>query len=54
MLDCGFCLNTVPNIPLLRCGHFLCNKCYCFMKDNKIFNCELCGRKLVRGTKKNK
>ena len=51
---CYICLEYVEKIPLLRCGHFVCCKCYCDMKFQKIKNCLICNKKLIRGTKINK
>ena len=54
MQDCFICLESSPKVPLLKCGHFVCPKCYCELKGNKINNCCICQKKLIRGTKKNK
>lgn len=54
MLDCYICLEKIHGVPLLRCGHFVCPRCYCRCKDVGINNCSVCDRKLTRGTKKNK
>jgi len=54
MLDCHICQKTIDRVPLLRCGHFVCPKCYCDCKTMKINNCVVCDRKLIRGSKKNK
>ena len=53
-MDCYVCLSYSPDIPLLRCQHYLCNVCYCNHKSSGIYTCQLCDKKLVRGTKKNK
>lgn len=54
MLDCAMCLRTISNIPLLKCGHFICNKCYNDLKSDNVEKCELCQKKLIRSCKKNK
>ena len=54
MLNCQKCLQIIDRVPLLRCGHFICAKCYCDCKSMKINNCGICDKKLIRGAKKNK
>ena len=55
MQDCQICLETIPRIPLLKCGHFICAECYCSCKNRGITNCSVCDKKLVRSfSKKNK
>lgn len=43
-----------PNVPLLRCGHYICTVCYCQLKSSHIFKCLHCDKKLIRGFKKNR
>lgn len=52
--NCYRCNNYFADIPLLRCNHALCSVCYCKQKDQKLDNCFLCNKKLIRGKKKNK
>jgi len=52
-MECVICDEYFPNIPLLRCGHALCNVCYCNLKIEKITKCIICCKELIRGTKKN-
>ena len=54
MERCYVCLEYIDNIPLLKCNHFVCCNCYCDMKNQKLNNCLICQKKLIRGTKKNK
>ena len=51
---CYICLEYINNIPLLRCKHFICSKCYCELKNRRINNCQICQKKLIRGCKINK
>ena len=54
-MDCYICLaEPDKNIPLLRCGHYVCCKCYCALKSNRINDCHVCKKKLIRGARKNK
>lgn len=39
------------NVPLLKCGHYVCPLCYCNLKSNNVNNCA-CGEKLIRKYKK--
>jgi len=54
-MNCYIC-ESPPNqdIPLLRCGHYVCCECYCRIKSDKINVCLLCEKKLIRGRKLNK
>lgn len=47
-MDCYICLDEFLKIPLLNCGHFVCPKCYCDLKQRKINSCCLCKKKLTR------
>lgn len=54
-MDCYNCSNAPDrNVPLLRCGHYICPPCYCVLKTNRIYNCLICHKELKRGCKKNK
>ena len=54
-MDCYMCLDCPDkNVPLLRCGHYVCPPCYCALKDHKYFDCQVCKKKLIRGRKRNK
>lgn len=55
MVNCFLC-NEKPSplVPLLRCGHYLCCRCYCNTKSNGIGQCLQCKKKLVRGMRINK
>lgn len=52
--ECLKCEQKFAGIPLLRCGHFICPKCYCYLKtnrDNQHSNkcgCVACGKNMVR------
>lgn len=53
-MNCYICLEAPDkNVPLLKCGHYCCPKCYCSLKFYKMNNCSVCCKKLIRGTKKN-
>ena len=39
------------NVPLLKCGDYMCPKYNCDQKSNKINECP-CGAKLIRGCRK--
>lgn len=54
-MNCYKC-DKGPNldIPLLRCGCYVCPPCYCLIKGEKINNCLICDKKLIRGRKLNK
>ena len=53
-MECYICFNEPDqNVPLLKCGHYVCPRCYCALKSNRFYKCQLCQRKLVRGQKKN-
>lgn len=50
MIQCELCPNSFLNIPLLTCGHFICNVCYMQQKNiNRRCNCPFCDKKLKRG-----
>ena len=51
-MDCYICLESCPNVPLLKCGHFVCPPCYCDLKSRRFYHCSLCRKELVRGKKK--
>lgn len=54
-MDCYICLDAPDkNVPLLKCGCYICPPCYCRLKSNKINDCQVCNKKLVRGRKNNK
>lgn len=53
-MDCYICLESCPNVPLLKCGHFVCPPCYCDLKSRRFYHCSLCRKELIRGKKKNK
>lgn len=44
--------NADIKTPLLLCGCFVCSKCYVKCKQNKIYTCSCCNKKLIRGKKK--
>lgn len=54
MKECQICSNTFLRIPDLRCGHFICNSCYCKAKENRPdkksnkCSCPFCDRPMVR------
>ena len=49
---CYLCFESMnKNVPLLRCKHYCCPKCYCLQKANNIYKCQICNGKLVRGRK---
>lgn len=54
-MDCYYC-SAPPNgdIPLLRCGDYVCCACYCKIKSSGRHNCLLCEKPLKRGFRKNK
>ena len=52
-MDCYICLESCPNVPLLKCGHFVCPPCYCDLKSRRFYHCSLCRKELIRGKKKN-
>ena len=53
-MNCLHCEDPYDkNVPLLKCGCYLCPSCYCRFKSSKINNC-LCGKKLIRGGRKYK
>ena len=53
-MNCLHCEDSYDkNVPLLRCGCYLCPSCYCRFKSSKINNC-LCSKKLIRGARKYK
>ena len=41
------------NVTLLKCKDYICPKCYCHLKTNRIYKCP-CGKKLIRGCRKYK
>ena len=43
---CLECYTICQNIPLLMCGHFICNICYVRHKQCKQNNCIECNKKL--------
>ncbi len=50
---CEVCNSLFEYIPSLRCGHFICNKCYCHLKLNRDRSsnkcgCPICGENMVR------
>ena len=54
-MDCYICLDCPdPNVPLLKCGHYVCPPCYCSLKNHQFFDCQLCKKKLIRGHKRNR
>lgn len=54
-MKCYLCLaDEDKNVPLLRCGDYVCPPCYCRIKSEKINTCLMCDKKLIRGSKKNK
>lgn len=54
-MKCYLCLGDEDkNVPLLRCGCYVCPPCYCRIKQDRIYTCLLCDKKLIRGCKKNK
>lgn len=54
-MKCYLCLaDEDKNVPLLRCGHYVCPPCYCRIKQDKMYACLICDKKLIRGCKKNK
>ena len=54
-MDCYICLDKPdPNIPLLKCNHYVCCHCYCGLKLRGFNECQVCKKKLIRGAKKNK
>ena len=53
-MNCIICFMSYDkNVPLLKCGDYICPKCYCDLKSNKINECR-CGKKLIRGCRKYK
>lgn len=53
-MNCLHCEDPYDkNVPLLRCGCYLCPSCYCRFKASKINKC-LCSKKLIRGSRKYK
>ena len=55
LLNCYICSKPYDkNIPLLRCGHYVCCECYCDMKLQKVNKCLICNKKLIRKEFKNK
>jgi len=54
-MNCYVCDKSPSNdIPLLRCGCYVCPPCYCKIKDERKNHCLVCGKKLIRGKKLNK
>lgn len=55
-MNCYLCEEKPDhNVPLLRCLCYVCPKCYCELKSQKIVNCIICkDKKLIRGGKPNK
>lgn len=54
-MNCYNCLaESDRNVPLLKCGCYVCPPCYCIIKSDKINICLRCDKKLIRGKKKNK
>ena len=50
---CYICLEAPDqNIPLLKCGHYICSHCYCQLKSHGFNSCSVCSKKLIRGSKK--
>ena len=53
-MNCNICDKEADNnVPLLRCGHYICPDCYCTLKLKNINHCQICFKYLVRGIKKN-
>ena len=54
-MNCYLC-NKEPdlNVPLLRCGDYVCPPCYCKIKGSGENNCILCERRLIRGRRLNR
>ena len=54
-MDCLLCEKPAdPNVPLLKCGCYVCPPCYCSLKSRRIYTCPVCSALLWRGHKKNK
>jgi hypothetical protein len=54
---CLECSELFTDIPLLICGHFICNECYCKLKSNRPnknsnkCGCPICGKNMIRKCK---
>lgn len=54
MKTCIRCDKTFTTNATLRCGHFVCSKCYCALKENRPIRtsnkcgCPSCGRNMIR------
>lgn len=60
-MHCYICSQVESNVPLLKCGCFLCPSCYCNMKRDGIYHCcridrdgSVCDKPLFRGRRKNR
>ena len=54
-MNCYHCQSPPDiQIPLLRCGCYVCSSCYTKIKLYMSLNCLICKRKLIRGSKLNK
>lgn len=56
-ITCQECKLEISGIPLLTCGHFVCNKCYCKLKANRPnpnsnkCGCPICNKNMIRKSK---
>jgi hypothetical protein len=54
-MDCFNCeTKQIKEVPLLKCGCYICPDCYCRLKNTKIEYCLICHKILRRSSKKNK
>lgn len=48
-MHCYRCFDMkINSVPLLKCGHYLCSRCYVNLKTNNLFCCYVCNEKLIR------
>lgn len=41
-MNCVICKREkTPEVPLLKCGCYLCPECYCKQKTNGIYHCTI-------------
>jgi hypothetical protein len=53
--DCYKCqIPKIKEVPLLKCGHYICTDCYIRLKNTRIVNCLICNEKLKRSAKREK
>lgn len=46
--ECLVCCNMIGGWPVLKCGHFICPKCYHKLRHQGITHCPYCFKEMRR------